>query len=45
MVRQQGLVLAFADLFWALAILFAALVVLVPLVRRPNPNAAAAPAH
>ncbi|MFL1876550.1 DHA2 family efflux MFS transporter permease subunit [Hansschlegelia beijingensis] len=45
MVRQQGLVLAFGDLFWAMTILFAGIVLLVPLVRRPNPGAAAAPAH
>jgi DHA2 family multidrug resistance protein len=45
MVRQQGLVLAFGDLFLALAILFAALVVLVPLVRKPDARAAAPPAH
>jgi len=45
MVRQQGLVLAFGDLFWAMTILFGGIVLLVPLVRRPNPGAAAAPAH
>lgn len=44
-VRQQGLVLSFGDLFFALAILFCAIVVLVPLVRRPQLGAAAAPAH
>ncbi|RXF73074.1 DHA2 family efflux MFS transporter permease subunit [Hansschlegelia zhihuaiae] len=44
-VRQQGLVLSFGDLFWALTILFAVIVVLVPLVRRPTPGAAATPAH
>ncbi|WP_020180809.1 DHA2 family efflux MFS transporter permease subunit [Methylopila sp. M107] len=43
-VRQQGLVLSFGDLFFALAILFVAIVALVPLVRRPN-QGAAAPAH
>lgn len=43
-VRQQGLVLAFGDLFFALTILFVAIVVLVPLVRKPN-TGAAAPAH
>ncbi|MGA0532478.1 DHA2 family efflux MFS transporter permease subunit [Hansschlegelia sp. KR7-227] len=44
-VRQQGLVLAFGDLFWVLAILFASLVILVPLVRKPGSGAGAAPAH
>ena len=44
-VRQQALVLSFSDLFWALSILFVLIVALVPLVRRPNLGAAAAPAH
>ncbi|MFD1703288.1 DHA2 family efflux MFS transporter permease subunit [Methylopila henanensis] len=44
-VRQQGLVLAFADVFLVLGILFLALVVLVPLVKRPDAGAGAAPAH
>lgn len=45
MVRSQGLVLAFGDLFWVLTILFFSIVALVPLVRRPNSGAAPAPAH
>lgn len=44
-VRSQGLVLSFGDLFFALAILFCAIVVLVPLVKRPQLGRAAAPAH
>lgn len=44
-VRQQGLVLSFGDLFWALSILFVAIVLLVPLISRPKPGATAAPAH
>lgn len=45
MVRSQGLVMSFADLFWALSILFVAIVVLVPLVRKPETGAGGAPAH
>ena len=45
MVRQQGLVLSFGDLFFAMTILFCAIVVLVPLVRKPAPAAGAPSAH
>jgi DHA2 family multidrug resistance protein len=45
MVRQHGLVLAFGDLFWALTILFFAIVLLVPLVKRPQQGAAAPAGH
>lgn len=44
-VRRQGLVLAFADVFLLLAVLFLALVLLVGLVKKPGTGAAAAPAH
>lgn len=44
-VRSQGLVMSFGDLFWALSILFVVIVVLVPLVKKPTPGAAPAPAH
>lgn len=44
-LRGQGLLLAFGDLFFALAILFCAILLLVPLVQRPRQGAGAAPAH
>jgi DHA2 family multidrug resistance protein len=42
MVREQALVMSFADVFLILAVLFAAMVVLVPLVRAPKAGAGAA---
>ncbi len=45
MVRQEGLVLAFGDLFWAMTILFSGIILLVPLVQKPSAGAAPAPAH
>lgn len=44
MVGQQAQVMAFADVFLVLAILFGAMVLLVPLVSRPR-DGAGAPAH
>ncbi|MFC3691273.1 DHA2 family efflux MFS transporter permease subunit [Chenggangzhangella methanolivorans] len=44
-VRSQGLVMSFIDLFWALSILFVAIVILVPLVKRPQLGAAAPAGH
>jgi DHA2 family multidrug resistance protein len=35
MVERQGMVMAFADIFLAVAVLFAAMVVLVPMLRKP----------
>jgi MFS transporter, DHA2 family, multidrug resistance protein len=37
MARREALVMAFSDVFLLLAVLFAALVLLVPLVQRPRP--------
>ena len=39
-VRGQALVMAFSDVFLILAVLFAAVVLLVPLARKPRPDAA-----
>lgn len=44
MVTQQATVMAFADIFLLLSILFGAMVLLIPLVQRPR-AAAAPPAH
>ncbi len=41
-VRGQALVMAFSDVFLILAVLFAAVVLLVPLARKPREEAAAA---
>ncbi len=38
-VRGQALVMAFSDVFLILAVLFAAVVLLVPLARKPRPDA------
>ncbi len=35
MVQQQGMVMAFADIFLIVGVLFAAMVLLVPMLRRP----------
>ncbi len=43
MVSQQAAVMAYADIFLLLAILFGSMILLVPLVQRPR--GAAAPAH
>lgn len=45
LVNQQAMILAFSDVFLILGVLFAAMVVLVPLVEKPAPAAAAAGAH
>ena len=45
MVHTQALVMSFADIFLILAAIFAAMVVLVPLVRPPSAEAGAAAAH
>jgi DHA2 family multidrug resistance protein len=42
MVQQQALVMSFADIFLLLGAIFAAMVLLVPLVAKPAPAAAAA---
>lgn len=44
-VRREGLVLAFSDLFLALSLLFSALVILTPLLRRPAAGGGGAPGH
>ena len=41
LARQQGTVMAFADVFWLLALLFAAFGLLAVLMRRPPPLTAA----
>ena len=41
-VRGQALVMAFSDVFLILAVLFTAVVLLVPLARKPRADAAAA---
>jgi DHA2 family multidrug resistance protein len=45
MVQAQATVMSFADIFLILAAIFAAMVVLVPLVRAPSAAAAGAAAH
>ena len=42
MVQSQAMVMAFADIFLILAVLFAAMILLVPLVRAPKAGAGAA---
>ena len=42
MVQQQAMVMSFADIFLILAVLFAAMVFLVPLVRAPQGGGGAA---
>ena len=44
MVQRQALVLSYIDAFWLLAVIFAALVPLVLLLRKPDPGGAP-PAH
>jgi DHA2 family multidrug resistance protein len=44
MVARQAMVMAFSDIFLILGVLFAAMVLLIPLVQKPK-GAAAAPAH
>lgn len=44
MIGQQAQVMAFADVFLVLALLFGAMVLLVPLVRAPR-EGAGAPTH
>lgn len=43
-VNGQAMVMAFSDIFLILAIIFAAMVFLVPLVHRPKPTPGAAAA-
>jgi DHA2 family multidrug resistance protein len=45
MVSQQSLVMGFADVFLLLAVIFAAMVLLVPLVQRPQAAAGAGGGH
>ncbi|MGU3494392.1 DHA2 family efflux MFS transporter permease subunit [Xanthobacteraceae bacterium A53D] len=45
MVRQQALVMAFADIFMVIAVFLSVAIFLVLLVRKPNAGAEAAPAH
>jgi MFS transporter, DHA2 family, multidrug resistance protein len=45
MVHQQGVVMAFADVFLVLCLLFAAFAPLVTMMRRPAPDAAEVAAH
>jgi DHA2 family multidrug resistance protein len=45
MTRQQGIVMAFADVFLLLCFLFAAFSVVVWLMRRPPPVTAEVAAH
>ena len=45
MVNQQATVMAFADIFIILAVIFSAMLVMVPFVQRPEPAAGGAPAH
>jgi MFS transporter, DHA2 family, multidrug resistance protein len=45
MVRRQALVMAFSDVFLILAVVFFAVLLLVPLARRPQPVAAGAGGH
>ncbi|HUH85190.1 MAG TPA: DHA2 family efflux MFS transporter permease subunit [Stellaceae bacterium] len=44
-VQKQAMLLSFIDCFWVLALLFAALIPLVFLMRRPRPGAPPPPAH
>ena len=44
-VRREALVMALADVFYALSLLFVAIVVLVPLMRRPQAAPSPADAH
>jgi DHA2 family multidrug resistance protein len=41
-VHRESLVMAFSDVFLALAVVFTAMVVLVPLIRKPVPRTAPA---
>ena len=43
--RQQGTVMAFADMFWLIALLFAAFGAMALLMRRPAPMAGGAGGH
>ncbi len=45
MARQQGTVMAFADMFWLVALLFAGFGALALLMRRPAPMAGAGAGH
>jgi DHA2 family multidrug resistance protein len=45
LARQQGTVMAFADVFWLLALLFAAFGLMAVLMRRPPPATQAAASH
>ena len=38
LVRRQATVMAIADVFWALTVLFLLIALLAPIVRRPNPQ-------
>ena len=44
-VRREALVMAFSDVFLILAVLFAVVVLLVPLARKPQADAAGAGGH
>jgi DHA2 family multidrug resistance protein len=45
MVQQQAAVLSFNDCFWVMAVILAAMVPLVLLMRKPPPGAAGRSAH
>jgi DHA2 family multidrug resistance protein len=42
MVHRESLVMAFSDVFLALAVMFIAMVMLVPFIRKPMPRGAPA---
>lgn len=44
-VRREALVMAFADVFLILALIFASMVLLIPLVRKPRGEGGSAPTH
>ena len=44
-VRQQGMVMAIGDVFFGIALLFASLVILLPLMKRPIPVPISRDAH
>jgi len=45
MVQRQALVLSYIDAFWLLAVIFAALVPLVLLLRKPDARTTGSSAH
>jgi hypothetical protein len=44
-VQQQAALLSFNDCFWAMAVILAAMVPVVLLMRKPSPGAAPPPGH